>query len=179
MNEHKPLIHVAAMTSDRLIGCDNDLPWDIPGELQDFRAFTKWKTVIMWRKTYEWLGRYLPHRRNILLTRSPEKVQVGKLETVREDGQWKCKGKKWEIEIYDSKDAVLKATKDDEDVLILWWAEIYKIFLDDSRSVLRISEISGSYEWDTYFPEFEDKYEVYDREEKEGFDVVWYRHIDQ
>lgn len=164
------------MTTDRLIGNKNQLPWDIPGEMADFRAFTKWKTIVMGRKTYEGLGRSLPMRRNILLTRDPSQVRVGDLETLQENGIWKCKGEKGEIEIYNSKEEVIEKTQDDGDILILGGAQIYQMFLDDPRSILRISEIPWSYEGDTYFPEFEDQYIEYDREKRDGFDVVWYAH---
>lgn len=69
-------ILVAAMTIDRVIGKNNQLPWDIPEEMADFRAFTSGKTILMGRKTYEGLGRILPKRRNILLTRDPAVVKI-------------------------------------------------------------------------------------------------------
>jgi dihydrofolate reductase len=59
--------------------------------------------------------------------------------------------------------------------LILGGAEIYKQFLKNPDTEIRISEIHGDYEGDTYFPAFEEFYEEFSREPKEGYDVVWYK----
>jgi len=85
-------ILVAAMAKNRVIGKNNGLPWDIPEEMADFRAFTSGKTILMGRKTYEGLGRILPKRRNIMLTRDPSAVKIGDFKTVESDEKWKVEG---------------------------------------------------------------------------------------
>ena len=170
-------ILVAAMTHDRVIGKNNQLPWDIPEEMADFRAFTKWKTFLMGRKTFEGIGRILPQRRNIMLTRDPSAVKVGDFPTIQvEGGKWKVEGwEKWEIEIYTSLDEVSAHLNPDEDLLILGGVEIYRMFLANPLSEIRLSEIHGDYEGDTYFPAFVEMYEEVSREDKWLYDVVWYR----
>jgi len=165
-------ILVAAISGpNQVIGKNNQLPWDIPEEMADFRAFTSGKTILMGRKTYEWLG-----RRNILLTRDPSKVQVGDFPAVKVDNTWKVDGgEKGEIEIYTSTEEVQKNLKEDEDLLVLGGAEVYKLFLDNPLSEIRLSEIHGDYEGDTYFPAFEELYEEVSREPKESYDLVWYK----
>lgn len=65
----KPLAMVVAMTPDRVIGKDGGMPWHIPEDLRHFRAVTMGHTIIMGRKTHESIGRALPRRRNIVITR--------------------------------------------------------------------------------------------------------------
>jgi dihydrofolate reductase len=169
-------ILVAAMAKNRVIGKNNGLPWDLPEEMADFRAFTQGKTILMGRKTYEGLGRILPKRRNIMLTRDPSAVKIGEFPTIEKDGKWVVDGgEKGEIEIYTSVEEVQKHLAEDEDLLVLWGSEIYQLFLDNPLSEIRLSEIHGEYEGDTYFPAFEDLYTEYSREPKEGYDLVWYR----
>ena len=63
---------VMAMDKNRLIGKDNDMPWHIPGEQANFKKITLGKPVIMGRKTYDSIGRALPGRQNIVITRNAE-----------------------------------------------------------------------------------------------------------
>lgn len=172
------IILIAACSwPDRIIGKNNQLPWDIPEEMADFRAFTLGKTVLMGRKTYEWLGRILPKRRNILLTRDPEKVQVWDFPTRQDqDGNWIVDGwEKWSIEIYISIDDMRKHLPEDADLLVLGGAEIYQLFLDVPWTLIRMSEIHEIYDGDTSFPEFHDRYEEVSREDRGKYDLVWYQ----
>lgn len=111
-----------------------------------------------------------------MLTRDPEKVKIGEFTTVKTERGYKVDGgEKWEIEIYTSVEEVQKNLKADEDLLVLGGSEIYKLFLDNPLSEIRLSEIHWDYEGDTYFPAFEELYEEVSRETKEGYDVVWYK----
>ena len=164
------------MTKNHVIGKNNQLPWDIAEEMADFRSFTLGKTIVMGRKTYEWLGRILPKRRNIMLTRHPASVKIGDFATVQKNGKWYVDGgEKWIIEIYTSKEELESNIETTEDVLILGGAEIYSLFLDDSQSEIRLSEIHGNYEGDTFFPAFETLYTEVSRENKWEYDLVWYK----
>ncbi len=170
------IILVAAMTKNRVIGKNNQLPWDIPEELADFRAFTIGKTILMGRKTYEGLGRILPKRRNIMLTRDPSVVKIGEFPTVKKDNKWLVHGReKWVIEIYTSLEEIQKNLGENEDLLVLGGSEIYKLFLENPLSEIRLSEIHGDYEGDTYFPAFEEFYTEVSRENKGSYNLVWYK----
>lgn len=169
-------ILVAAMAKNRVIGKNNGLPWDIPEELADFRAFTQGKTILMGRKTYEGLGRILPKRRNIMLTRDPAAVKISDFPSIQTENGWKVDGgEKWEIEIYTSIKEIEKNLKEDEDLLVLGGSEVYKLFLDNPLSEIRLSEIHGEYDGDTYFPAFEELYTEVSREDKWSYDLVWYK----
>jgi dihydrofolate reductase len=63
---------VAAASDNNVIGKDNWMPWDLPAELAHFRAYTRGKTVIMGRKTYDSVGRPMPNRHNIVVSRQKD-----------------------------------------------------------------------------------------------------------
>lgn len=73
-----PLITlVVAMANDRVIGVDNQLPWHLPEDLKHFKAVTLGKPIIMGRKTWDSIGRPLPGRRNIVVTRQADWQAAG------------------------------------------------------------------------------------------------------
>jgi dihydrofolate reductase len=68
----KSITLIAAMARNRAIGVDGGMPWHLPGELQHFKAATMGKPIVMGRKTWESIGRPLPGRQNIVVTRNAE-----------------------------------------------------------------------------------------------------------
>ena len=72
MSEAMAVSLIAALDRNRAIGRDNDLPWRLPDDLKRFKALTLGKPVLMGRKTAQSLGRALPGRRNLVLTRSAQ-----------------------------------------------------------------------------------------------------------
>lgn len=68
---------IVAMAKNRVIGKDNTLPWHLPADLQHFKQLTLGKPIIMGRKTYESIGRPLPNRTNIIITRDPQFTAEG------------------------------------------------------------------------------------------------------
>ena len=68
---------IAAMAKNRVIGQDNNMPWHLPADLQHFKAVTMNKPVIMGRKTFESIGRPLPGRRNIVISRNTDYTAAG------------------------------------------------------------------------------------------------------
>ncbi len=63
---------IVAMSNNKAIGKDNDLPWKLSNDLKRFKTLTSGKTVIMGRKCYESIGRPLPNRKNVIITRNTE-----------------------------------------------------------------------------------------------------------
>lgn len=68
---------IAAMDDHRLIGRQNQLPWHLPADLKHFKMLTLGKSVIMGRKTYESIGKPLPNRNNIIISRNPKFQAAG------------------------------------------------------------------------------------------------------
>src|SRR3989338_8604321 len=77
MKKTLPLCLIAALADNRVIGRDNQLPWRLPADLKHFKALTLGKPIIMGRKTWDSLGRPLPGRLNLVVSRQPDLVLEG------------------------------------------------------------------------------------------------------
>lgn len=131
---------IVAMGENREIGKKNKLLWHIPEDLKNFKKITTGKTVIMGRKTFESIGKALPNRRNIVLSRT-----FGQEEA-----------RKYEIEVYDNFDDVIKNFYNvDEEVFIIGGEDVYITALKYVKK-LYISYIKFSdKEADAYFPKID------------------------
>ncbi len=126
---------VVAMTRDGLIGREGALPWRLPRDLKHFRKLTWGKPILMGRKTYESLGRPLPGRTNIVLTRRPDYVADG------------CRV------AHDGDDALaLAAATGAEEAMIIGGREIFRIFLPRA-STIHLTLVEGNFDGDVHFPE--------------------------
>jgi len=133
----EPIISlICSIASNRAIGKGNKLLWDIPEDLKHFKAITSGHVIIMGDKTYNSIGRSLPNRTNIVLTR---------------DKNFKAKNC---IISYSIEEALEKAKElEKEEVFIIGGGQIYKqtIGLADK---LYLTIVEGKYEADTYFPDY-------------------------
>ncbi|MEK5442164.1 MULTISPECIES: dihydrofolate reductase [unclassified Fredinandcohnia] len=138
---------LVAMDRNQLIGKNNDLPWRLPADLAYFKRVTMGHTIIMGRKTYDSIGRPLPGRENIIVTR---------------DTSYKAEGCKV---IHSIEEIVKMNQQTDQELFVIGGAEIFKEILPHSDR-LYITEINKEFEGDTYFPAFEkDKWKVISREQ--------------
>lgn len=137
------------MTENRLIGRNGAIPWQIPEELRLFRELTLGHTLIMGRRTFQSIGRPLPGRRNIVVTRSllptPGVEIRPDLETA----------------------LALAAQGEETKIFFIGGAEIYEAALP-LADILHISWISGEYEGDTRFPTFSEAEWIVDSERDYG-----------
>jgi dihydrofolate reductase len=125
-----------AVADNLIIGKGNDLPWNLPEDLQNFKKLTLGKTLVMGRKTYESivarLGKPLPGRKNVVITRQKDyRVPEGVL-------------------VFNSLGSALEALAA-EDVHIIGGAEIFKLALPLS-DFMYITHVKGEYEGDAFFP---------------------------
>ncbi|MCQ8886517.1 type 3 dihydrofolate reductase [Pseudoalteromonas agarivorans] len=125
---------IAAMANNRVIGLDNKMPWHLPADLQHFKKVTTGKPVVMGRKTFESIGRPLPGRRNIIITRN---------------SQYSAQG----IETVTTPEAALELVKAEEEVMIIGGGNIYQQFLP-SADRLYLTFIDLEVEGDTQFPDY-------------------------
>lgn len=123
---------IAAMAKDRVIGKDNDMPWHMPADLAHFKKVTMGKPVIMGRKTFESIGRPLPGRTNIVITRNSE---------------WSHEG----VEVAASPQDAMLLVADVEEVMVIGGGNIYQQFLSQV-STLHLTFIELEVEGDTRFP---------------------------
>lgn len=123
------------MTPERVIGRAGTLPWHLPEDLAFFKKATTSHAVVMGRKTYESIGRPLPRRRNIVLTR---------------DHQWSAPG----VEVIHRTEDIWQLENLEGSVFIIGGAEIYTAFLPMIDDLL-VSHVFENYDGDTRFPEYE------------------------
>ncbi len=147
---------IAAIGKNRELGRDNTLMWNLPGDMRFFRTTTSGSTVIMGRKTYESIGRPLPKRENIVISRNTEL----KIEGVR---------------IVSSLDEAIAAANGD--AFVIGGASIYAAALPIADELI-LTEIDMTYpDADVFFPEF-DKEEYNRKEIANGEDGgVRYTHV--
>ncbi len=130
------LTAVVAMTPERVIGRDGTLPWHLPEDLAFFKKTTSGHPIVMGRKTYESIGRPLPKRRNIVMTR---------------DASWAAEG----VEVIHRPEDLEKLPGIDGRVFIIGGSEIYAAFLPLLDDLL-VSHVFENHAGDTRLPPFED-----------------------
>lgn len=126
---------IVAIGNNRMIGSDNDMPWHIPKDLQYFKEVTNGHTIIMGRKTFESIGRPLPNRRNIVLTR--QELNIDGVEVIHE--------------LNDIFKIVEKHPNDE--IFIGGGGNLYEQTISHADR-LYITHIDEDFEGDTLFPEF-------------------------
>lgn len=132
---------VVAVAENGVIGKDNDLIWHLPADLKFFKNTTTGHHIIMGRKTYESIGKPLPNRTTIIITRKTDYTAEGCI-------------------VVNSLQDALAAVKNDDQPCIVGGAEIYRQAMDVT-DVIYLTRIHHSFEGDTYFPEIpEDKWVV-------------------
>lgn len=126
---------VVAAAENNAIGKDNQLLWKLPTDLKHFKTITSGSTVIMGRKTFDSMGKPLPNRRNIVITRNPD---------LKIDG----------AEVTQSLEAALKLCKDEAEVFVIGGAEIYKAALNRTDKIY-LTRVHQNFDGDAFFPELD------------------------
>lgn len=129
---------IAALSQNRAIGKDNKIPWHIPEDLKRFRALTRGHVVVMGRRTFESIGRALPERINIVVTRDPAYTATG------------C------IVVHSLTEALREAKqREKKEIFVIGGGEIYRQALPLADR-LYLTLVEGQFEGDTFFPEYSD-----------------------
>jgi len=126
---------IVAMARNRVIGIDNTLPWHLPEDLKHFRNLTMGHHIIMGRKTYDSIGRPLPGRTTVIITRDPGYTMDGCL-------------------VAHSLDGAVRLCDGDEEVFFVGGTSLYEQALPLAQR-LYVTEIQADYEGDAHFPEFD------------------------
>ncbi|MDF2947055.1 MAG: dihydrofolate reductase [Bacillales bacterium] len=125
---------IVAMDENGLIGKDNDLPWYLPNDLRYFKKITTGNTILMGRKTFESIGRPLPNRKNVILTRNKNYFSdnITVIHSIEE------------IEKLDI----------GENLYVIGGAEIFKELIDITDK-LYITKIYSTFDGDVFFPKID------------------------
>ena len=126
---------IAAIAKNNALGKDNKLIWYLPADLKRFKKVTLGHHIIMGRKTFESLGKPLPNRTTIIITRNKNFTQHGCI-------------------VVNSLNEAIEATKEDENPYILGGAEIYKQALNIADK-LDLTFVHQNFEADVFFPEID------------------------
>lgn len=125
---------VAAMAENRVIGLNNQMPWHMPADLNHFKQVTMGKPVVMGRKTFESIGRLLPGRRNLVISRQP-------------------KPEGFTAEWLNSIEAALELLQAETEVMVIGGAELYRQVLPLADR-LYLTEFELVVEGDAWFPDY-------------------------
>lgn len=128
---------IAAMSENRVIGRDGQLPWHMPADLAHFKRLTMGHHVIMGRRTFESMGKALPGRTNIVITR-----QQG----------WRADG----VMVAHTLDEAVEASRQEDEVFVLGGAEIFRLAMPRARRIY-LTLIHARIEGDTFFPEIDER----------------------
>ncbi|WDG08025.1 type 3 dihydrofolate reductase [Vibrio campbellii] len=147
---------IAAMADNRIIGKDNQMPWHLPADFAWFKRCTMGKPVVMGRKTYESIGRPLPGRLNIVISRDASLFIEG-------------------VTTVTSIEQALEVAGEVEEVMIIGGGAIYAACLPMANK-LYVTHIEAKIEGDTQFPdwgnEFKETYsEAYQADEKNAYNM--------
>jgi dihydrofolate reductase len=126
---------IAAVDKNGGIGHENGLPWQIPEDLKHFRRETMGKPVIMGRKTFESIGRPLPQRHNIVISRNTA---------------WHHDG----VSLLTSVASCKFVLKHQPEVFVIGGSEIYELFLPHAKRIV-LTEIDSEFKCDAFFPAFD------------------------
>jgi dihydrofolate reductase len=136
-----PLVLVVAVAENGVIGRKGQLPWRIPGDLKHFKAVTMGKPMIMGRKTYESIGRPLPGRTSIVLTR---------------DKSWRAEG----VLVGHSLEEILKLANDDakksgaREIAVIGGSALFEETLPIAAKI-ELTEVHAKPEGDVFFPDYD------------------------
>lgn len=137
---------IAAVGRNRALGKDNDLIWHLPADLRRFKSLTRGHHVIMGRKTFESLGKPLPKRTNVIVSRNPDYRAEGCI-------------------VVNSLEKALEIAQSDPNPFILGGAEIYRQALSFADH-MDLTFVHEEFEADAFFPEFDpEEWELMGRED--------------
>ena len=153
------IVLVAAVADNGVIGRDGDIPWRIPEDMKHFREVTRGNPVVMGRLTYESIGRPLPQRTNIVVSRTPG---------------WSADG----VTVAESLEAALDVAREvasltGGDVMVMGGATIYEAAMAVA-DVQVLTEVHQAPEGDTFYPDFDrSAWAETRRDPHDGYDFVW------
>lgn len=155
---------IVAVSRNNVIGKDNGLIWHLPDDLKHFKELTTGKTIIMGRKTFDSLGRILPNRKHVVITRSGIDVDDENVEVVQDVSD------------------IQKYIDDENENFLIGGATMYALLIN-KVSKMYITRINQDFVGDAYFPKFnEEDWEIVEKrkgphDEKNNFDYDYITYV--
>lgn len=126
---------IVAISENNAIGKDNQLLWHLPADLKHFKNITSGHPIIMGRKTYESIGKPLPNRRNIVITRQKD---------------FKIQG----VDVVNSVEEALSICEGEPEIFIIGGAEIYRTAFDQTDKIY-LTKVHQHFDADAFFPKID------------------------
>lgn len=127
---------IVAMASNRIIGINNQMPWHLSADLKKFKQITMGSPILMGRKTYESIGRPLPGRTNVIISRNPDYRQAG------------C------LVFNDIEQAIVHCCQNHDEIFFIGGADLYQTMLPRAKTIY-LTEIKQAFAGDSFFPEID------------------------
>ena len=128
---------IAAIANENALGKDNDLIWHLPADLKRFKKVTSGHHILMGRNTFESIGKPLPNRTTVIITRNNDYKADGCI-------------------VVDSIEKAIEVAKNDEHIFIIGGAQIYKQVIENNLAdELDITQVHHSFDADVFFPEID------------------------
>ena len=127
---------IVATSENNVIGAKGDLPWRLSDDLKHFKAVTMGKPIVMGRKTWDSIGRPLPGRQNIVITRQ---------EGFRAEG----------CDVVASVEEAIKAAGDVDEIMVIGGSQVYELALPFAKRIY-LTRVHADVEGDAFFPELDD-----------------------
>jgi len=135
------VILVACVAKNGVIGNEGKIPWDLPTDMKRFKELTTYQAVVMGSKTFESIGKPLPDRMNIVLSKSKDLLHYDPNFT-------------GEVVVVQRKEAALVLGRSRANTYIIGGEEIYNLFMEDADKIY-LSVLPIDYEGDAYFPDID------------------------
>jgi len=129
---------IVAASANNVIGAEGDLPWRLSDDLKRFKAITMGKPIVMGRKTWDSIGRPLPGRQNIVITRQADFVAEG-------------------CDVVASADEAIAATAGAEEVMVIGGSQVYSLFLPGAER-LYLTRVHTEVSGDAFFPQINESH---------------------
>ena len=155
---------IVAVADSGVIGRDNGLPWHLPEDLKRFKRLTLGKPIVMGRRTFDSIGKPLPDRQNIVVTRDPNYRPGG-------------------VSVVHDPDAALRAAGAAPEIMVIGGAELFRVFLPRAGRI-HLTRVHGDIAGDVLWPELDSREwqvverEAHDADERHAFAMtfeVWER----
>ena len=128
---------IAAIGEDNALGKDNDLIWHLPADLQRFKKVTSGHYILMGRNTFESIGKPLPNRTTVIITRNKAYEQAGCI-------------------VVNALEEAIKVAQNEDEVFVIGGAQIYKYAIENNLvDKLDITQVHQKFEADVYFPKID------------------------
>ena len=129
---------IVAASTNNVIGAQGELPWRLSSDLRRFKEITMGKPIVMGRKTYESIGKPLPGRQNIVITRQ---------ENYQADG----------CDVVASPEAAIEAAGDADEIMIIGGSHIYDVFLPLADRIY-LTRVQANVQGDAYLPDIDERH---------------------